>query len=169
MVFSLWFKFAFPCGVWINKEEQEDPELTSSHRHTNITTTYRATISENDLKTSRNDFSQLKTQRRNHNKMGMRGADVFQPGTTPQCSNPQGGGKSQPWKSSPRSKESDPHILLPSPGDLHQEDEPSKHLALKTSRTYVQEGQRLQETKTLLLNGMHKNSLTLSHSEEIAV
>ena len=40
--------------------EQEDPELTSSHRHTKITTIYRASINENDLKTSRKDFSQLK-------------------------------------------------------------------------------------------------------------
>ena len=29
--------------------EQEDSELTSFHRHTIITTTYRATINESDL------------------------------------------------------------------------------------------------------------------------
>ena len=40
--------------------EQEDPELISSHGHTKITTIYRATISENDLKTSRKDLLQLK-------------------------------------------------------------------------------------------------------------
>ena len=33
--------------------EWEDPELTSTHRHTKITTIYRATIDENDLKISR--------------------------------------------------------------------------------------------------------------------
>ena len=36
--------------------EKEDPELTSFHRHTKITTTYRAAFNENDLKTSRKDF-----------------------------------------------------------------------------------------------------------------
>ena len=42
--------------------EQEDPELTSSHRHTKITTTiYRANIDENNLKASRKDLLQLKT------------------------------------------------------------------------------------------------------------
>ena len=41
-------------------EEQENPELTSSHGHTKITTIYRATIYENDLKTDRKDFPQLK-------------------------------------------------------------------------------------------------------------
>ena len=40
--------------------EWEDPELTSSHEHTKITTIYRATTYENDLKTSRKDFPQLK-------------------------------------------------------------------------------------------------------------
>ena len=44
--------------------EQEDPELSSSHNHTKITTIYRATLSENDLKTSRKDSPQLKIQRR---------------------------------------------------------------------------------------------------------
>ena len=42
-------------------EEQEDAELTSSLGHTNITATYRATISENDLNTTRKkDVPQLK-------------------------------------------------------------------------------------------------------------
>ena len=41
--------------------EKEDPEITSSQGHTKITTTYRATIYENNLKTSRKDFPQLKT------------------------------------------------------------------------------------------------------------
>ena len=40
--------------------EQEDPKLNSSHRHTKITTIYRVTIYENDLKTNRKDFLQLK-------------------------------------------------------------------------------------------------------------
>ena len=33
--------------------EQEDPEPTSSHGHMEITTLHRATIDENDLKSSR--------------------------------------------------------------------------------------------------------------------
>lgn len=40
--------------------ELEDPELTSSQRHLEITTTYRATIAEKDQKTSRKDIVQLK-------------------------------------------------------------------------------------------------------------
>ena len=39
--------------------EEEDPELTSSHRCTEITTNFRAIMDENDLKTSRRDFPQL--------------------------------------------------------------------------------------------------------------
>ena len=38
-------------GVRIKKVEQEDPGLTSQE-HTTTTTTYRATLSENNLKTS---------------------------------------------------------------------------------------------------------------------
>ena len=40
--------------------EQEDPELTSSHGYSKITTIYRATIHEEDWKTSRKDLLQLK-------------------------------------------------------------------------------------------------------------
>ena len=36
--------------------EEEDPELTSSHRHTKITTVYRPIIDENSLKNSRKIF-----------------------------------------------------------------------------------------------------------------
>lgn len=38
----------------------EDLELTYSEEHTKITTLYRTTINENDLKTSSKDFLQLK-------------------------------------------------------------------------------------------------------------
>lgn len=37
------------------------PELIASHGHTKITIIYRTIINENYLKTSRKDFSQLKT------------------------------------------------------------------------------------------------------------
>ena len=40
--------------------EQEDLELTFSHGHTKTTTTYKTTISEDDLKTSRTDSLQLR-------------------------------------------------------------------------------------------------------------
>ena len=60
--------------------EYEDPGLASSYEHTKITTTYRQTISENDLKTSRKDFPQLKTKRRNHSEKGWRGGDMVESG-----------------------------------------------------------------------------------------
>ena len=41
--------------------EQEDFELTSSHRHTKITAMYTESTDEHDLKTGRKDFPQLKT------------------------------------------------------------------------------------------------------------
>ena len=40
--------------------EQKDPEITSSNRHTKITTLYRATIDEKNKKISRKDLLQLK-------------------------------------------------------------------------------------------------------------
>lgn len=36
--------------------EDEDHELTSSHQHTKITTTDKATVDGNNLKTSRDDL-----------------------------------------------------------------------------------------------------------------
>ena len=38
---------------------EKEPELISSHRHIKITTTYRAIIYDNNLKTNRKDFPQL--------------------------------------------------------------------------------------------------------------
>lgn len=63
--------------------EQEDPELTSFHGHTRITTIYRATTDEKDLKTSRKDIPQLKIKRINHNKTGSRDRGIIQSRTTP--------------------------------------------------------------------------------------
>ena len=40
--------------------EQEDPELFFSHGYVNMTTVYRATVYENNLKTSREYFPQLR-------------------------------------------------------------------------------------------------------------
>lgn len=50
--------------------EEEDPELTSFHGHTQIVTLYRATLYENSLKTGRKDFPHLRMLRRNHRKGG---------------------------------------------------------------------------------------------------
>ena len=50
--------------------EEEDPELTSFHGHTQIVTLYRATIYENNLKTSRKDFPHLRMLRRSNRKGG---------------------------------------------------------------------------------------------------
>ena len=41
--------------------EQEDPELFFSHGYVNMTTVHRATVYENNLKTSREYFPKLKT------------------------------------------------------------------------------------------------------------
>lgn len=43
-----------------NMGEWGELGVTSSHGHTKITTTYTATIYENDLQTSRKEFPQLK-------------------------------------------------------------------------------------------------------------
>ena len=56
--------------------KQEDPELTSFHRHTKITI-YRTTTYENDLKISRKDFPRLKVYKRNHNEVGKSDKDVI--------------------------------------------------------------------------------------------
>ena len=56
--------------------EKEDSELTSFHRHTEITTIYRATIFENHLKSSKKDSLQLKILGRNYNDLDRRGGDT---------------------------------------------------------------------------------------------
>lgn len=50
----------FPLGGGIKMAAQEDYEFTSSHEQIRTTTTYRKTISENELKTNRRDFIQLR-------------------------------------------------------------------------------------------------------------
>lgn len=56
--------------------EKKHLELTSSHRYTKLTTTYRGTNDEKDLKTRRKSFPQLKLSRRNYSEMGRRGRDT---------------------------------------------------------------------------------------------
>ena len=52
-------------------------ELTSSQERIKIATTYRATMHENDLKTSRKDFPQLKIQRRINNEIYRKDRDTL--------------------------------------------------------------------------------------------
>lgn len=63
--------------------ELEDFGLTSFNGHTKVTAIHKETISENDLKTSRQDFPQLKIERRIRIEMGRRGRDAIWPGPTP--------------------------------------------------------------------------------------
>lgn len=46
--------------------EKDNPELTSSHRHTEATSISTAINSENDLKTGRRDLPQLIIERKTH-------------------------------------------------------------------------------------------------------
>ena len=58
--------------------EQEDPEFTSSHGNTKISTIYSKTTDEKTHKTRRKGLIQLKIQRRNHNKTSGRSGDATQ-------------------------------------------------------------------------------------------
>lgn len=149
--------------------EQEDPEVPSSHRHTKTTIKCRTTISKNDLKNSKTDFLQIRIQRKGHIKIGRRGRDVFQSEPTlpimPVVSQPMKGGISQLQGYPLRSKGSKPHIQVPSPGDLHQGDEPPC-LSLKNSRAYIhiQESQRVVGNREFVHEGLaHK----LTHSAQM--
>ena len=62
--------------------EQGDQELISSHRHSKIIAAYRAIIYESDMKTSRKEFLQLKTERRNCHET-RRGRSPILSGPTP--------------------------------------------------------------------------------------
>lgn len=49
--------------------EYRDSRLVSCHTHINITTTYRETISENYLKTTKKDSAQLRIKEKKHTDM----------------------------------------------------------------------------------------------------
>lgn len=49
--------------------EYGDSRLVSCHTHINITTTYRETISENYLKTTKKDSAQLRIKEKKHTDM----------------------------------------------------------------------------------------------------
>lgn len=85
-------------------------------------------------------------------------------------------GHSELWRDvktteAPLSSEgSKPHIVLSSPGDVHWEDKPPYHLSLKMRGLMSgRSGGLLWEAllETLLLKGLHTNSLTLSLNAEV--
>lgn len=58
------------------QQRKEDPELTSSHGHTEATTTYNAAPSGNNLRTSRTILPQLKKDiKKSHIDKGRRGRE----------------------------------------------------------------------------------------------
>ena len=61
------------------------------------------------------------------------------------------------------------HISHPNPWDLHQRDEHSKHLALKTNRAWIQENHMDVGNRDLLLNDLRADSLTLGPSTKATV
>ena len=63
--------------------EQEDPELTSPNKNIKTTTTYRATLVENDLNTSRTDGSFTTKVMPDHTESGRRGREAFLVATQP--------------------------------------------------------------------------------------
>ena len=50
-------------------------------------------------------------------------------------------------RSSPKREESEPHVGLPGPGVLHQEDEPPEQLALKISGAFRKQAPLLKHPK----------------------
>lgn len=54
------FGLEIRCVLGVKMVEEEDSELTSFHGQTRTTTVYKTTISENKMKTCRNDFTQLR-------------------------------------------------------------------------------------------------------------
>lgn len=68
--------------IWVKMAENKAPELTSSHGNTKTTTAYRTAVAENDLKTGRTDFLQLRINRESHIVMGRSDVDVVQSGPT---------------------------------------------------------------------------------------
>ena len=84
--------------------EEEDPKLTSQGQ-TKTTTTYRTTVSENHLETSRTDLVQL-TNKETATLRQVGGAERWSGQDalpTPLHGDPQAGGVSQVWRSSLRS------------------------------------------------------------------
>lgn len=86
--------------------------------------------------------------------------DIFQLGTHSQRRNPQAGKKITTTVVFTQKQGVSPHIQSPQHGSLALENEPPKHLALKTTKTWIVENQRAQETQISLLKG-HANLLKL--------
>ena len=79
----------------------------------------------------------------------------------PSCSNPQSGGITKVWIFSLRNEGFELHIRRPDPQILHRTSQFSKHMALKTTREYIQQ---LQGIENPLLKGSHIDSLNLKTS-----
>lgn len=62
---------------------------------------------------------------------------------------------------SQRTMRSEPHIGVPRPGVLHQEDKPPEYLASKVSEVYFQDSQRARGNREFILKGTHKISHAL--------
>lgn len=107
--------------------EEEGPELSLTHGHTS--SYLHITNSENDLKTDRTDLSQLILRR----KIYCRGKEGWS-----LVRNQSSGGNNHKQKRHHEQGEargSDPMPGTHGIRDLHWEDEPTEHLALKTSET----------------------------------
>lgn len=63
--------------------EQRNLGLASSHEHSESTTTYRDTLSEDNPKTSRKDFPQSKIKIKSHTEIGRRSRVSSWLGLTP--------------------------------------------------------------------------------------
>lgn len=94
--------------------EEEDPELTSSHGHTEGTTTYIATHSENNLQTLGTHLPQLKSSKEGGIKKIRKGRNMT--------------GKQAPsaaihkkglYRKHPGARGKSPTLGIPNPGDLH--------------------------------------------------
>ena len=77
--------------------------------------------------------------------------------------NPQTEGLSQPRRPSLRSERSEPHVRVPSLGDLHQKDKPpTQCVTVKTNGAQVQESQTAERNWDSSLKRLTHNSFTPS-------
>lgn len=98
------------------------PRLASPHRYTKITTTCRATFSENNLKTSRKYFLKVRIKKKKPH-WDFRSNETWSDGDIESWLwEPHSRGKAQPRGTSLKSEDSKPHIRLPSLRNQHWED-----------------------------------------------
>ena len=68
-----------------------------------------------------------------------------------------------------RTEDSEPHVTLPSPGLLPQEDEPPRAFTLKASAAKFQEPHRTGGNGDFIFKGAHKISHALGPRTKLAV